>query len=121
MKITDDFIKALHSAISDSYDSIADFANCANVSTNTISKYLRRESFVIQKDTWNQLYPLISPYLPNKNGKVKYSIELSSDEKILLDAFNSLPDDVRGQKLMEIIALAKKNLSRQQTQHTNTP
>lgn len=116
MKITDDFIKALHAAISDSYASMADFANCANVSTNTISKYLRRESYVMQKDTWDKLYPLISAYLPKSGGKVKYSVELCADEKVLLDAFNSLPADVRSQKLMEMIQLARKNLEKQEAE-----
>ncbi len=112
MKITDDFVKALHAAIADSYASITDFANCANVSVNTISKYLRKESMVMQKDTWDKLYPLITAYLPKKDGKVKYSVELCADEKILLDAFNSLPVDVRSQKLMEMIHLAKKHLAK---------
>ena len=49
MKITDDIVKALHACIADGYDSVTDFANCANVSANTISKYMRRESEVDRK------------------------------------------------------------------------
>ena len=38
----------------------------------------------------------------------KKPLELTSDEKILLDAFADLTPDVQRQKLMEIIDLAKK-------------
>jgi hypothetical protein len=36
---------------------------------------------------------------------------MTADQKILLDAFDSLPADVQSQKLMEIIQLAKKHLA----------
>ena len=111
MKITEDIVKALHACIADGYDSVTDFANCANVSANTISKYMRRETEVMQKDTWEKLQPLLTAYLPKDGDKVKYEIEMTADQKILLDAFDSLPPDVQSQKLMEIIQLAKKHLA----------
>ena len=111
MKITEDIVKALHACIADGYDSVADFASRVNVSANTISKYMRRESEVMQKDTWEKLQPLLTAYLPKDGDKVKYEIEMTADQKILLDAFDSLPPDVQSQKLMEIIQLAKKHLA----------
>ena len=111
MKITEDIVKALHACIADGYDSVADFANRVNVSANTISKYMRRETEVMQKDTWLKLQPLLTAYLPKDGDKVKYEIEMTADQKILLDAFDSLPPDVQSQKLMEIIQLAKKHLA----------
>ena len=111
MKITEDIVKALHACIADGYDSVADFASRVNVSANTISKYMRRETEVIQKDTWEKLQPLLTAYLPKDGDKVKYEIEMTADQKILLDAFDSLPADVQSQKLMEIIQLAKKHLA----------
>ena len=111
MKITEDIVKALHACIADGYDSVADFANRVNVSANTISKYMRRETEVMQKDTWVKLQPLLTAYLPKDGDKVKYEIEMTADQKILLDAFDSLPPDVQSQKLMEIIQLAKKHLA----------
>ena len=111
MKITEDIVKALHACIADGYDSVADFASRVNVSANTISKYMRRETEVMQKDTWEKLYPLLTAYLPKDGDKVKYEIEMTADQKILLDAFDSLPADVQSQKLMEIIQLAKKHLA----------
>ena len=37
-------------------------------------------------------------------------VDLTSDEKILLDVFNSLPREVAQEKLYEIIALAQKDI-----------
>lgn len=111
MKLTDDIINALHVCIEDSFESVNDFARFANVSANTISKYMRRETKNIQEDTWVKIQPLLEAYLPRKaKGKVKNELELTADQKILLDAFGELPKDVQDQKLMEIIELAKKYL-----------
>ena len=112
MRLTDDIIKALHVCIEEGYESVADFAKNANVSANTISKYMRRETKNIQEDTWVKIQPLIEAYLPRSatKGKVKHELELTADQKILLDAFDELPQDVQYQKLMEIIELAKKYL-----------
>ena len=112
MKLTDDIINALHICIEDSFDSVNDFARFANVSANTISKYMRRETKNIQEDTWVKIQPLIEAYLPRSasKGGVKHDLELTADQKILLDAFDELPKDVQYQKLMEIIELAKKYL-----------
>lgn len=111
MKLTDDIINALHVCIEDSFDSVNDFARFANVSANTISKYMRRETKNIQEDTWVKIQPLLEAYLPRRaKGKVKNELELTADQKILLDAFGELPKDVQDQKLMEIIELAKQYL-----------
>lgn len=109
MKLNDDIVRAMHSAILEGYESVADFAKNANVSANTISKYLRKENSTIQQETWDKIHPLIKNHLPNaKSEKNKNQRELTADEKILIDAFSSLPRDVRDQKLIEIIELAKK-------------
>lgn len=112
MKLTDDIINALHICIDESFDSVNDFARFANVSANTISKYMRRETKHIQEDTWVKIQPLIQAYLPRSasKSKIKNELELTADQKILLDAFDELPQDVQYQKLLEIIELAKKYL-----------
>ena len=48
------------------------------------------------------------PVVRSYKGKIKHELELSADQKILLDAFDELPPDVQNQKLLEIIELAKK-------------
>ena len=105
MKLTDEIVKALHVCIEDGYEAVSDFARNANVSANTISKYMRKESSTIQKDTWNKIYPLIKGHLHTGKGSggAKHGVELNADQKILLDAFNELPPDVQNQKLLEIV------------------
>ena len=44
MKLTDEIVKALQGCIEEGFESVSDFAKFANVSGNTISKYLRRET-----------------------------------------------------------------------------
>ncbi len=111
MKLTDDIVKALHGAVNEGYESVSDFARLANVSANTITKYMRRETQSIKDDTWHKLYPLLKPYLEKKKKTSslgsKY-LELETDQRILLDAFGDLPEDVKRQKLTEIIELAKQ-------------
>ena len=77
MKITEDIVKALHACIADGYDSVTDFANCANVSANTISKYMRRETEVMQKDTWEKLQPLLTAYLPKDAKAILPPLEMA--------------------------------------------
>ena len=56
MKLTDDIVRAIHACIEDGFESVADFANFANVSSNSISKYMRKEITTINKTTWDKLY-----------------------------------------------------------------
>ncbi len=115
MKLTDDIVRALHVCIRDGFDSVADFARFTHVSANTISKYMRKETATIQRDTWDKIYPLIRIYLPKKkDSSGGHGYELDADQKILLDAFNELPADIRNQKLLEIVELAKKQVQMRQ-------
>ncbi len=115
MKLNDDIVRALHVCIRDGFDSVADFARFTNVSANTISKYMRKETSTIQRDTWDKIYPLIRIYLPKKKESAGgHGYELDADQKILLDAFNELPADIRNQKLLEIVELAKKQVQTRQ-------
>lgn len=112
MKLTDDIVKALHRSITEGYESVSEFARLANVSADTVTKYLRKETQSIKDETWNKIYPLIRPYLGKKPPKSvslgsKY-LELSTDQRILLDTFGDLPENIQKQKLLEIVALARK-------------
>ncbi|MDD5698221.1 MAG: hypothetical protein PHH77_06345 [Victivallaceae bacterium] len=119
MQITEDIIKALHNCI-DAVGSISEFSQQANVNIETVSKYLSRKTNSIKKESWDKLYPLIHPYLAKsaeananmkarKAGTARYS-ELSSDEKILLDAFSALPRELQEKQLLEIVELARKQV-----------
>ncbi len=122
MKLTDEIVKALQGCIEEGFESVSDFAKFANVSGNTITKYLRKETESIKDDTWKKIHPLIKPYLPRqkKSDTHKKPLELNTDEKILLDAFADLSPDVQRQKLMEIIELAKKFNRKKNIRKTET-
>ena len=107
MKLTREIAKALQECIEDGFESVSEFAKFANVSTDTVSKYLQCETASIKADTWNRIQPLLK--LKSKKIESHHKpLELTSDEKFLLDAFADLPADVQRQKLMEIIEIAKR-------------
>ena len=49
MKLTDDIVKALHRCVTDGYESVTEFARLANVSAETVKKYMRRETESIKE------------------------------------------------------------------------
>jgi len=57
MKLTNEIVKALQGAIENGYESVSDFARQANVSGNTITKYLCKETVSITDDTWRKIHP----------------------------------------------------------------
>ena len=112
MKLTDDIVKALHRCVTEGYESVTEFARLANVSAETVKKYMRRETESIKEEPWSKLQPLLKPYMGRKQQKTsgfgsKY-LELDTDQRILLDTFADLPDDVKKQKLLEMVELAKQ-------------
>ena len=120
MKITDDIIQAIDRTIN-IFGSKSEFARKANISVVSLRKYLNRARKSIADDTWEKMYPLIEPYLPEKyrhsdgDGKIctyQQNESLSSDQRILLDAFSELPKETQEKKLFEIIELAKQELRR---------
>lgn len=131
MKITDDILKALQNCI-DGIGSISEFSQRANVSIETVTRFLGRKTNIMKADTWEQIYPLLRPYLPDsgdsmpgsfKPRPVKTSFhphrleELSSDEKILLDAFGELPRELQNEKLIEIVELARGEIKNRKHGH----
>ena len=113
MKLTDEIVKALNGCIDDGYESVQEFARLTNISAETLGKYLKKETQTIKDETWTKMYPLLKPYLKHSNNRPAFTgtnktPELETDERILLDAFNDLPDNVRKEKLMEMLDLARK-------------
>ena len=110
MKLTREIAKALQECIEEGFESVSEFAKFANVSTDTVSKYLQCETASIKADTWARIQPLLK--LKSKKIESHHKpLELTSDEKILLDAFADLPPDVQRQKLMEIQAALNGNVT----------
>ncbi|OGV45294.1 MAG: hypothetical protein A2017_08820 [Lentisphaerae bacterium GWF2_44_16] len=116
MKITDDIVRALQGCV-ESLGSKSALAMKANVNVETIGRYLSKQTKTIADDTWDQIYPVLKPYLPKSfdmdknndfsNGK---GLMLTSDQKILLDAFAELPENLKKKKLLEITELAKTEI-----------
>ncbi len=118
MKVTDDILKAMQKCV-DSIGSKNAFARHANVSMTTITKYLTRKTKTINDDTWAKVQPVLRPFMskesPNKQRMEEFKKtldmeELTSNEKILLDAFAELNDQQQDQKLIEIVELARANI-----------
>lgn len=112
MKITDDILKALQGCV-DGFGSVAEFSRRTNISIETLSRYMTRKTKVIRRESWEKLYPVLKPYLGDRgNGKnmKKHNsseVELSSDERILLDAFGELTHAQQESQLLEIVELAR--------------
>ena len=127
-KVSDDFMKAIQDGI-ESIGSLTEFSKKANVNRETIAHFLSRKTHSLTADTWEKISPLLRPYLPEnadsmikfvtrpRKPKTSFNIhsgrELSSDEKILLDAFDTLPHDLRNRKLFEIVELSRQEIQKQ--------
>lgn len=124
---TDDILKALENGIK-STGSLTAFSNRANVNKKTLAHFLSRKTQSITADTWEKIQPLVSPYLPEQADKIVSKVirprepkvpfnnhkidELSSDEKILLDAFGALSPALGNKKLLEMVELARNEISK---------
>ncbi len=121
MKITDDIVRALQTCV-DNLGGIAELSRQTGVKIETITRFLTHKTQTIGSDSWKQLQPLIQPMLTrpvSDNGeqpaiiggtarKHHDLVSLTSDEKILLDAFNALPAQLQETKLLELVDLACK-------------
>jgi len=124
MKLTDDIFRALQRAINSL--GVDEAAKSANVKSETLLQFLNHSTDIVRKETWDKIYPmLIKPYMPPSDkidpsalptppshARIHRDLAcLSSDEKILLDAFNDLTPELQQQKLMEMIELAREVLA----------
>lgn len=134
MKLTNEIIKALQRAVK-SEGSVDAAARSTNLKKETLSDFLNRSTSYVRKETWEKMFPLLKPYMPPEmvkefevasDDKVKALSDapishpvsrmhrdlasLTSDEKILLDAFNDLPEALQQEKLLELTELARKEI-----------
>ncbi|MDD3118471.1 MAG: hypothetical protein PHQ27_04795 [Victivallales bacterium] len=121
MKVTDEILKAMQKGV-EHIGSKNAFAQRANVSINTVTKYLTRKTHTINDDTWAKIQPVLLPFLNNKDHHNRQRMEefkktldmtdISSNGKILLDAFAELTDEQQERKLIEIVEIARENLKK---------
>jgi hypothetical protein len=121
MKLTGDVAKALQNCV-EGLGSIAEMSRRTGVRIELISRYLDRQVRSINQDTWGQLYPLLKPYLntPEAGTRPKAIgsgarmhhdlVSLTSDEKILLDAFGALSADQQKKFLKEVLERAEAEM-----------
>jgi len=118
-------LEALENGIK-SMGSLTKFSDIAAVNKKTLAQFLSRKTHSLTADTWEKIYPLLRPYLPEhtddlvthvtrkQTKKVTFTNhkpeELSSDEIILLDAFGTLTPKLRNEKLIEIVELSRKEI-----------
>ncbi|MBE6379915.1 MAG: hypothetical protein E7047_03195 [Lentisphaerae bacterium] len=127
MKLTDDVARALQNCV-DGLGSIAEMSRRTGVRIELISRYLDRQCRSINQDTWGQLYPLLKPYLNGQsvNGnqpkiigrpaRIHHDlVSLTSDEKILLDAFCALSSEQQKRFLAEILERAESEVAAQRS------
>ena len=123
MKLADEVARALQNCV-ENLGSIAELSRRTGVRIELLSRYLDRQAKSIEQDTWGQLYPLVKPFLNNPNNcsekpKVIGSgarmhhdlVSLSSDEKILLDAFGALSQENQQKFLAEILERAEAEIA----------
>lgn len=122
MKITEDVARALQNCV-EGMGSISELSRRTGVRIELLSRFLDRQTKSISQDTWSQIYPLVKPYL-NAPGGGNYPkiigptarmhhdlVSLSSDEKILLDAFGALPAAGQQRFLTELLAAAEAEVA----------
>lgn len=114
MKITDDIFKAIQRTV-DGFGSIGALAEKANVQGEILTDFLTKKTRSIKDDTWEKLYPFVKNYLlgvPADAKGVHLKGHLTTDQKILLDAFDELPKDIKEKKLVEIVELARTEVEK---------
>ncbi|MPM33043.1 hypothetical protein SDC9_79610 [bioreactor metagenome] len=122
MKITEDVARALQNCV-EGLGSISELSRRTGVRIELLSRFLDRQTKSISQDTWSQIYPLVKPYL-NAPGAGNYPkivgptarmhhdlVSLTSDEKILLDAFGALPPSAQQKFLAELLAAAEAEVA----------
>lgn len=127
MKITDDVARALQNCV-EGLGSISEMSRRTGVRIELLSRFLDRQTKSISRDTWSQIYPLLKPYLiaqgagnyPKIIGPTARMhhdlVSLSSDEKILLDAFGALPSEAQQRFLKEILDAAEAEVAAKRAQ-----
>ena len=122
MKITDDVAWALQNCV-EGLGSISEMSRRTGVRIELLSRFLDRQTKSISQDTWSQIYPLLKPYLNapgagncpkviGSSARMHHDlVSLSSDEKILLDAFGALPAEKQQRFLKEVLDEAEAEVA----------
>ncbi len=113
MRINDEIYRALQKTV-EGFGSRTRFANMAGINYDTLRKYLSRRTRRITEETWDKIFPFIRHHLPpiSEDAHRHDRKSLTSNQKILLDAFADLPEKEQDAKLMEIVEAARTELQK---------
>ncbi|OGV34055.1 MAG: hypothetical protein A2020_01140 [Lentisphaerae bacterium GWF2_45_14] len=115
MKITDDIFKAVQRTV-EAFGSIGEFAEKANIQGEILTDFLTKKTKSIKDDTWEKIYPFVKNYLPGGSPTEVKGMHLkghlTTDQRILMDAFDELSKETREKKLIEIVELARVEVER---------
>ncbi len=113
-KVTNDIVKAFDNCVEAL--SLNELSRRTGVGLYTLRKFASRQTNMIREETWDKLYPHLKPYLigdgdgikdlPPRIGPVARRhadlVELCSDQKVLLDAWNALKTSDRNRVLEKL-------------------
>ncbi len=118
-KVTDDIAKAFDLCVEAL--SLNELSRRTGIGIYTLRKFATRQTNSIREETWDKIYPVLKPYLigddadsssalPPRIGPTARRhhdlVELVSDQKILLDAFDALSVRDRSDWLERLTAAA---------------
>ncbi|MDR0931924.1 MAG: hypothetical protein LBM70_02760 [Victivallales bacterium] len=118
-KISDDIAYALDKCAEAL--SINELSRVTGVRIELLRRFITRKTRSVRGETWDKIYPVLRPYLagseptqakiPVRIGRAyrRHSelIEMFSDQKILLDAFDMLDDEQKNAFLTELAEKAE--------------
>ncbi len=119
-KITEDLAKAFDRCIETL--SLNELSRRTGIGIYTLRKFANRQTGMVRKETWEKIYPVLKPYLLTAESKAKETIpprigpsarrhhdlvELTSDQKILLDTFDAMSKKDQARCLNEMAAKAE--------------
>ena len=120
-KISDDIAHALDKCAEAL--SINELSRVTGVRIELLRRFITRKTRHVRGETWDRIYPVLRPYLasaepPPEKPPIRIGrayrrhpdlVEMFSDQKILLDAFDVLPDNGKKNLVDELLREAAES------------
>ena len=116
-KLNNDFFRALDECVEAL--SLEELSRSSGVKMELLRRYLDRKVRIVRSGTWDKVYPVLKPYLegpeppqepPPRIGapyrRHAELVEMTSDQKVLLDVFAVFKDSVQKQIVDEFMKAA---------------
>ena len=115
-KISDDIAHALDKCAEAL--SINELSRVTGVRIELLRRFITRKTRHVRGETWDRIYPVLRPEPPPEKPPIRIGrpyrrqpdlIEMFSDQKILLDAFDVLPDNGKKNLVDELLREAAES------------